>query len=354
MDKRKIGGSILIGVGACCLVAALVIWGKRQVDDKALQEQMETLRPMETETGPGEMTGEDSGNDGGGATAGTGESGEEPGTETTGMESPGTAGTGESGMELGAEAVGTEDPGTGTAGTEGGGAATGTGESGMEPGTETTGTESPEAGAGDHPLVSNPYAEAYLQNGDMVAWLKVDGTVIDYPVMQTMEDEDYYLERGFDKKDNQNGCLIMDTDSVVTGDVSTNLIIHGHNMRSGAMFGDLEKYEDADYCEEHKRIQLYTRECLHEYEVISVFRSQVYRKTDQVFKYYKFFQADTQEEFDDWYDNIMELAQFDTGVTAQFGDRFLTLSTCVYHVTNGRLVVVAKEVGQGDHYEPVE
>ena len=190
----------------------------------------------------------------------------------------------------------------------------------------------------------SPYATVFAQNEDMAAWLSIEGTVIDYPVMQTLEDENYYLKRGFDGKSNENGCLILDTDSQITEPISTNLIIHGHNMKSGAMFGTLPKYEDAEYCKEHQYIKLYTREEEKIYQVICVFRSQVYKKSDQVFKFYNFFQADTQEEFDDWYDNIKKLAEFDTGVTAQFGDHFLTLSTCVYHVENGRLVVVAKQI----------
>lgn len=202
--------------------------------------------------------------------------------------------------------------------------------------------------------IPNPYLEAFRTNSDMAGWLKIEGTKIDYPVMQTMEDENYYLKRGFDRKNNQNGCLILDTDSIITEPLSTNQIIHGHNMKSGEMFGTLTSYEDPAYCEEHKYIQLYTKECLRNYEVISVFRSQVYKKTDEVFKFYKFFQADTEEEFNDWYNNIMKLSEFDTGVTAGFGDRFLTLSTCVYHVENGRLVVVAKEIGTGEYYEAVD
>ena len=99
---------------------------------------------------------------------------------------------------------------------------------------------------------------------------------------------------------------------------------------------------------------LYTEERQRNYEVIAVFRSQVYKKSDQVFKFYKFFQADTQEEFDDFYENIKALSLYDTGVTAQFGDRFLTLSTCVYHVEQGRFVVVAKEVEGGDIYLPLD
>ena len=202
---------------------------------------------------------------------------------------------------------------------------------------EPTVTASPEPSTEETPAsteeferVANPYADSFLANKDMAAWLQIPGTNIDYPVMWTPEDETYYLYRAFDGSENKNGCLLLDDESCVDP-LTTNLIIHGHNMKSGAMFGNLT-----------------------DYEIIAVFRSQVYRKTDQVFKFYKFFQADTQEEFDDFYNNIKQLSQYDTGVTAEFGDHFLTLSTCVYHVEQGRFVVVAKEVEPGDHYLPIQ
>ena len=201
--------------------------------------------------------------------------------------------------------------------------------------------------------VANPYAESYLANEDMAAWLVIPGTNIDYPVMWTPKDENFYLYKDFNGNKNSNGCLILDTDSCVDP-LTTNLIIHGHNMKSGAMFGNLTDYEDPDYYEEHKQIILHTEECERNYEVIAVFRSQVFKKTDNVFKFYKFFQADTEAEFQDFYTNIKEMSLYDTGVTAEFGDRFITLSTCVYHVENGRFVVVAKEVEKGDTYLPVE
>lgn len=202
-------------------------------------------------------------------------------------------------------------------------------------------------------LVENPYLDSYLANEDMIAWLQIPDTVIDYPVMWTPRDENYYIKRGFDGLRNQNGCLILDTDSCLDP-LTTNQIIHGHNMRSGAMFGTLSKYEDEAFFREHKNIILYTKQCQRNYEVIAVFRSQVFKKTDTVFKFYKFFQADTEEEFNDFYDNIKAMSLYDTGVTAEFGDCFLTLSTCSYHVDNGRFVVVAREVESGDSYLPIE
>lgn len=231
--------------------------------------------------------------------------------------------------------------------------------SGEVPVTETSPEENvddsqaPEESLEEIPVVltDNPYQDSFLANTDMAAWLKIEGTKIDYPVMWTPRDENYYLYRSFEGKDDNNGCLILDTDSSLDP-LTTNLIIHGHNMRSGAMFGTLTDYEKQDFAKEHNIITLYTKERERRYEVIAVFRSQVYRKTDQVFKFYKFFQADTQEEFDDFYQNIKSLSLYDTGVTAEFGDSFITLSTCVYHVEQGRFVVVAKEIETGDWYSP--
>ena len=214
-------------------------------------------------------------------------------------------------------------------------------------------TPSPEPTATPVPSVPNPYAESYLANEDMAGWLVIPDTVIDYPIMWTPEDENYYLRRGFNKKKNSAGCLILDTDSSLEP-LTTNLIIHGHNMKAGTMFGTLTDYEDEDFFESHKQIILHTKECQRNYEVIAVFRSQVYKKSDTVFKFYKFFQADTEEEFLNFYENIKEMSLYDTSVTAQFGDNFITLSTCSYHVENGRFVVVAKEVEPGATYLPIE
>ena len=207
--------------------------------------------------------------------------------------------------------------------------------------TETTPTESitieePE------PYVS-PYADFFATYPDMVAWLQIPDTNVNYPVMWTPGDETYYLYRNYDGTDNQNGSLLLDTDSSLDP-LTTNLIIHGHNMRSGAMFGNLTDYEDEAYYEQHKEMLLFTPDCERKYEVIAVFRSQVYKKSDTVFKFYKFFQADMEEEFNDFYDNIKALSIYDTGVTAEFGDHLITLSTCVSHVETGRFVVVAKEI----------
>lgn len=199
------------------------------------------------------------------------------------------------------------------------------------------------------------YKALYQKNKDLIGWLKIDGTKIDYPVMQTMEDENYYLDKDFDKKKSSGGCLIMDTDSVVGSGTmaadyqngtspSDNLIIHGHTMKNGEMFGELPGYVSEEYGRKHSIICFDSLYEHRKYQLIAVFYSQVFYADQDVFKYYKFFQAETQEEFDDWYTNIKEMSLYDTGVNAKLGDEFITLSCCSYQVEDGRFVVVAKRI----------
>ncbi|MBR4981315.1 MAG: class B sortase [Lachnospiraceae bacterium] len=199
------------------------------------------------------------------------------------------------------------------------------------------------------------YEALYRENDDFIGWLRIEDTVIDYPVMQCKEDENYYLSYDFYKKENKNGCLILDNDSQVgrgnklvnyeNGEnPSTNLIIHGHMTKTGQMFGKLILYKDKEYGLAHNIISFDSLYEKRKYELITVFYSKVFYENEDVFKYYNFFQADTQEEFDDWYQNIKKKALYDTGVKAKFGDEFITLSVCSYHIQDGRFVVVGKRI----------
>lgn len=181
------------------------------------------------------------------------------------------------------------------------------------------------------------------ENSDVVGWLTVPETNIDYPVMQTPEDEDYYLYRDFYGNENRNGCLLLAAGCDIENE-NVNWIIHGHNMESGAMFGSLLNYRKKSYMKKHSLIFLDTLEGRRTFEIIAAFESQVYYENDFVFKYYKCCNIESWEEFDSFYSNIKRLSLYDTGVNAVYGDRFITLSTCSYHTENGRFVVVGKEL----------
>lgn len=190
--------------------------------------------------------------------------------------------------------------------------------------------------------VLEEYQTLYQKNKSLIGWLKIDGTDIDYPVMQTTNNE-YYLDHNFDQEYDRNGSLFLDKDCSVVHR-NTNLIIYGHHMRSGRMFGKLNKYSSEDYCKEHSTIQFDTIYEKGTYEVMYVFRSKIYNEDEIVFKYYQFLDAASEKEFDSNMKEMAALSLYDTGVTASYGDELLTLSTCDNSEQDGRFVVVAKRI----------
>lgn len=192
------------------------------------------------------------------------------------------------------------------------------------------------------PDVLDDYKTLYEKNKKLIGWLKIDDTIIDYPVMQT-SDNKYYLEHNFNQEYDKNGSLFLDCSCSVYPR-STNLIIYGHHMKSGQMFGQLQKYAKESYYEKHTTIQFDTIYEKGTYEIMYVFRSQVYNEDDLVFKYYQFINANSETEFDSYMEEMAALSLYDTGVTASYGDSLLTLSTCDNSQKDGRFVVVARKV----------
>lgn len=186
------------------------------------------------------------------------------------------------------------------------------------------------------------YETLYNKNKRLIGWLKIDDTTIDYPVMQTVNNE-YYLDHNFNQEYDKNGSIFMDAacDAVHR---NTNLILYGHHMKSGKMFGSLNSYSSKEYCEKHPTIRFDTIYEKGLYQVMYVFRSRIYNEDEVVFKYYQFFDAISAQEFDSNMREMAALSLYDTGVTASFGDELLTLSTCDSSEQDGRFVVVAKRI----------
>lgn len=187
------------------------------------------------------------------------------------------------------------------------------------------------------------YSGLYALNGDLAGWLTIEGTDIDYPVMWTGQDSSYYLSHNFDKEEDKNGLLVLDYRCDVE-DRQQNRLIHGHNMRSGTMFGGLKKYMEPDYYQEHKYITfdtVYEHGC---YEVVAVFLSQIFDSDSEVFKYYNCLDMSEEEDYRYFIDNIDKIKLYDTDAATKFGDTFIILSTCDYSQENGRLVVVARRM----------
>ncbi|MBQ8596530.1 MAG: class B sortase [Lachnospiraceae bacterium] len=193
------------------------------------------------------------------------------------------------------------------------------------------------------PDILDEYKTLYEKNKRLIGWLKIDDTIIDYPVMQTTNN-DYYLDHNFNQESDKNGSIFLDTACSVYPR-STNLIIYGHHMKSGKMFGGLQKYAKESYGKEHSIIQFDTIYEKGTYQVMYVFRSQVYNENDIIFKYYQFIDANSEEEFNSYMREMAALSLYDTGVTANYGDSLITLSTCDNSQQDGRFVVVAKRIG---------
>ena len=189
------------------------------------------------------------------------------------------------------------------------------------------------------------YQDLYLQNNDMVGWIKIEDTKINYPVMQSKDNPNFYLKHGFDKAYTDYGCPYIQENCDV--DIpSDNLIIYGHNMKDSSMFSGLMNYTDKSFWESHKTISFDTLTEKCDYEIIAAFKTVVYTDSPESFKYYQFINADTGDEFNAYIIKCKELALYDTGVTAEYGDKLITLSTCEYSRNNGRMVVVAKKIAE--------
>ena len=184
-------------------------------------------------------------------------------------------------------------------------------------------------------------AELYKQNSDLVGWISIADTNINYPVMQSVNEPNFYLKHGFDKEYSDYGCPYVQEDCDVQ-EPSDNLVIYGHHMKNGSMFAHLEKFKEKGFWNEHRTITFNTLTDKQEYEIVAVFCTVVYTDSADSFKYYRFVDAESADEFNSYIAKCKELSIYDTGVTAEYGDKLITLSTCEYSRTNGRLVVVAK------------
>ena len=187
-------------------------------------------------------------------------------------------------------------------------------------------------------LAHEKYGALFEQNQDFIGWISIDGTNINYPVMQTPTNPDYYLKHAFDKSWSDYGVPYIE-ESCIMG-ISNNIVIYGHHMKNGSMFADLCNYTDEDFWREHPLIHFDTLSSFGEYEIVAVFRFNTNKET---FKYNECVTMN-EEEFNEFMQEVHAREMYDTGIDAEYGDQLLTLSTCEYFYKNGRFVVVAKKV----------
>ena len=186
------------------------------------------------------------------------------------------------------------------------------------------------------------YQELHNENTDMVGWLQIEGTKINYPVMQTSQDNaNFYLYKDFDKKDSVRGSIYA-AEICDVFEPSDNITLFGHNMKDGSMFAYLGNYYEKSTWENNPMIFFDTLTESHVYKIFAVFKTS---GTDNVgFAYHLMADAKDEAEFNDFVATCKQLSFYDTGITPVYGDKLLCLSTCEYTIDNGRFVVAAVRI----------
>lgn len=185
------------------------------------------------------------------------------------------------------------------------------------------------------------YGEIYGLNDHTVGWIRIDGTKLDYPVMQTPEEPNFYLYRDFEKKNSARGSVYAREECDIN-EPSDNITLYGHNMRDGSMFAVLNDYTSKATWENNPLIFFDTLYEYHVYKIFAVFKTEA--SIDKGFKYHNMIEASGKEDFDNFIATAKNLSFYDTGITPQYGDKIICLSTCEYTLENGRLVVAAVRI----------
>ncbi len=173
----------------------------------------------------------------------------------------------------------------------------------------------------------------YAMNSEVVGWIRIEDTNINYPMVQTTDNEKY-LRLTLDGKWNNAGTIFADY-RVADPFISENTIIHGHNQRNKAMFHDLTLYLDQEFWESHPYVTVLTPEKNYLYQIYSCYQSPNVSKTYNC-------EFSSPEQYQQYLDYTVSQALYDTGISVSSSDRIVTLSTCNNDWDDTRMVVHAK------------
>ncbi len=212
----------------------------------------------------------------------------------------------------------------------------------------TEAAQSPSPGAAGEEIQELPasppgFDSLALRNGDFVGWISIEGTAVDYPVMQPPPDApEYYLRRGFDRQYDFNGLPFVDARCSLDPRCD-NVIVYGHSIRSGVMFSDLLSYRKKSYWEAHPTVRFDTLYGEAAYQIAAAFPYDAASDAD-AFKPHGTLNFDDEAQFDRYVGQVLACAYYDTGVELTFGDRLLLLVTCDRRaLQSGRMILLAKQ-----------
>jgi sortase B len=192
--------------------------------------------------------------------------------------------------------------------------------------------------------------EAYdTKNQDVVGWIQIDGTPIDYPILQSQDDE-FYLHNNINKAPSSAGAIFADyrcvwtpTDDYESSLITDHIVLYGHNMKNGTMFAGLKKYfYNNEFVNTHRIINVSSKDVDCKYKIFAYFESDGTANAD--FKYWNYYDFTSKEEFDYFVNYCKEhsIVKMDD-VSLEYGDKLLTLQTCKSG-TDFRRIVIAKRI----------
>lgn len=185
------------------------------------------------------------------------------------------------------------------------------------------------------------YQDLYEQNTDLAGWITIEDTILNYPVMYSPKEPEFYLRKDFQKEYSISGTPFIGNGCSINPR-SENLLIYGHNMQNGSMFHLLLSYEEETFWQDHPIVQFDTLYEKGTYEIFAAFHTDVTVGSGH-FPFYQYTDLESDETYDAYTRQCLEHSLYDTGITPQPGDSLITLVTCSYHSDNGRFVVVARK-----------
>lgn len=181
-------------------------------------------------------------------------------------------------------------------------------------------------------------------NSDVKGWIQIEGTNINYPVVQSSSDDpEFYLNRNINKEEDSYGTIFLDMHTNIETPTK-NLLLHGHNMsRSKTMFHHLMKYNDIEFLKENPLIQFDTIYHEDNWKVFAVFKTNGSSEKEPLFDYRKSIFTDD-SDFLNFVHDIRIRSIYNMPVDIGADDQILLLSTCSYEVDDYRTVVAARKI----------
>ena len=182
----------------------------------------------------------------------------------------------------------------------------------------------------------------YNENRDLIGWLRME-KILDLPVMY--KDNSYYLKRDFYKNKNEAGTLFLDENHRFN-EWTQNLLLHGHNMKDGTMFGRLTQYlHDLSYLKNNPFVQFDTLWREEQYVIFAVMRVSLDVKDEDFFNYFSYPTFESDAQFNSYIRRVQLRSEYAIPLDVAPGDALLTLSTCL---EDDRLVIVCRRLREGE------